>query len=199
MIRARSTLMRLYTAGFACVGVVAGHALGYAIAVPQSQRRERLLHATGHTNWRTLVVVALIVGAASSAGIVARSFRRGGVAVIPSRIALWGRLAILQILMLSMLEVIERLSDHQTTWGISGRLLIVGAVVQVVVAGALAAALRFIARAALAVARRLRRYAPRRLRAALPPPALRIRGLRKELLRAFFCGLRGPPRAAFTH
>lgn len=186
----RGAIARFAIAGFASVGVVAGHSVGYLIAVPDDARRARLLHATGHAGWRTLVVAALIAAACSSAVIASRAFRSGSPSV-PAPARLWGRLALLQSILFASLEQIERIVAHQGLAWPSLRLLAIGLVVQIAVAAVAALVIGWIVRVALFIARHFRTRRPV-LRIARLAMADQCAALRPATLRGAG-GLRGPP------
>ena len=128
-------------------GLVLGHVLAYLIAVPDPHHRSFVLQQTGHEYLPAMAEAALVLGLAGIAAVVIRTFApepRGGSERF-SRLA--GRLALVQVLAFGGQEVLERIvvgaplrhlaSDH---------ILLIGLAVQVVVALAGAAFLRWIAR-----------------------------------------------------
>lgn len=183
-------------AAAAGAGAVLGHALTYLLVVPAARPRDALLASTGHSYWWAAVVAGAILGLLSAALVAVRQFTsgfRGEETIGPEGIGpLAVRLAALQSLIFVLQEILERLDVHAPlTTLLTGRLLLVGVVVQSLVALALAFALYFIARAAAAVGRAFRRPAHVRpapflrpaLVAAPPRTALAVAG-----------GIRAPPR-----
>ena len=183
-------------AGAAGAGAVLGHALTYLLVVPAAGPRDALLASTGHSYWWAAVLVGAILGVASTGLVAVRHFTgglRGEETMGPEGI---GRLAvqlgILQALIFALQEVVERLDVHAPlTTLLTGRLLVVGMLIQALVALALAFVLFFVARAAAAAGHALRRPAHARP-SPLPRPALLARPPRIALAAAG--GIRAPPR-----
>ena len=161
----RRTPSALLLLGAAWAGAVAGHTLTYLVTVPQAAARDALLASTGHNYWAAAVSVALVLGLASAAGVVVRQFRGGFAASAPWarwRPRLAARLAVLQVAIFLLQETLERLEVGAPLGGAqTGRLLVVGVLVQTLVAAALAVALFLLARVSAAAGRALRRpFAP---------------------------------------
>jgi hypothetical protein len=147
--------------GTAWAGAVAGHTLTYLLTVPQAAARDALLASTGHNYWTAAVAVALVLGLASAAGVVVRHFRGGlhGEATIgPEGVRrLAGRLAALQVAIFLLQEILERFEAGAPLTGVrTARLLLVGVLVQILVAAALAIALFLLARVSAAAGRAFR-------------------------------------------
>jgi hypothetical protein len=177
-------------------GAVAGHTLTYLLAVPTAGAREALLASTGHSYWSAAVAVALVLGVLSAGSVTVRHFRGGlhgertmGAGGVP-RLALL--LGALQVGIFLVQETVERLDAGAGLASLrTDRLLLIGVLVQTLVAAALAVALFFLARAASAAGRALRAAPPPvRHAAPLPRPAL---ALRSRLVVAGG-GSRAPPR-----
>ena len=138
-------------AGLAAGGVLAGHSLAYAIIAPDAAVRGRLLASTGHgylpaANVLTLLAVLATLGALFL-GRLTRPW------ATPGWKALSTRVAALQIGAFLAMEVFERLSSGTPLSGLlHGGLLPVGIVVQLPVAGIVAALVRLTLRASDAVA-----------------------------------------------
>ncbi len=161
----------------AVTGVVAGHGLAYAAAYPNAGVREVLLGQTGHRYWSTAIACAIVFGAIAVFGTACRHFVRGvrGARGEQPAAGWWEgfrrsalALAALQISLFVVQEVVERLlAGAPVSSLLHGPFLSLGLAVQVLVATALALALSFLGRAALAIGRALapaepvRRVTPR--------------------------------------
>jgi hypothetical protein len=191
----RKTLRGLPLVGAAFGGVVLGHWLGYLLAIPSTVIRGEVLVATGHAYWLTAVREAVALAVVSLAAIVMRQFRlvrandlpeRGG----PGGLAL--RLAGLQVLGFLALEVTERVvAGAPISSLLAHHVLVLGLLVQVVVAASAALLLSLFARAAGAIARALvRPRFPHPVRwAFLPAPVMVLR----PVLLTGSAGPRSPP------
>jgi hypothetical protein len=196
MIR-RRTPSALVLLGTAWAGAVAGHALTYVLAVPTAGARQALLASTGHSYWSAAVTVALILGLASAVGVVIRHFRGGlhgertmGSEGIRRLALLLGGLQVGIFLLQETLERVEAGAPIATLR--TDRLLLIGVLVQLLVAGALAIALFFLARVSAAAGRALSRppaFAP--ARAAFV--TVRVATIHSRLV-AGGGGSRAPPR-----
>ena len=165
------------------------------LVVPEAGPRDALLASTGHSYWAAAVAAAIVFGLVSAGAIAVRQFRdglRGERTIGPDGIGrLAGLLAVAQATIFLLQETIERLDVHAPlTTLLTGRLLLVGVMVQTLVAVALAFVLFFLARAAAAAGRALRAPAPTRP-SPLPRPA-RIADLPRIGLAASG-GIRAPP------
>jgi len=183
-------------AGAAWAGAVLGHALTYLLVVPAAGPREALLASTGHSYWWAAVLAAVILGLASAAVVAVRTFTgglRGEETIGPEGIGrLAIRLGVMQSLIFVLQEIVERLDVHAPlTTLLTGRLLLIGVLVQSLVAVALAFVLFFVARVAAAAAHALRRPAHARP-APLPRPTLVAVPPRAAI--AVAGGIRAPPR-----
>jgi hypothetical protein len=166
----RRTLRGLPVVGAAFGGVVLGHWLGYLLAMPSAGIRDEVLAATGHAYWLTTVKQAVVLVVVSLAAIAMREFRlvrapdvREGTG--PGSLAL--RLAGLQVLGFLALELTERVAAGAPISSIlAHHVLVLGLLVQVVLAASAALVLSLFARAAGALARAL-------VRALFPRPACR--------------------------
>jgi hypothetical protein len=185
------------TLAAALSGAVAGHTLTYLLAVPQAGARDALLASTGHSYWSAAVAVALVLGLSSAIAVAVRHVRGGlrGSSTMSAygvgRLAV--RLAAMQVGIFLIQETLERYEAGAPLTGIhTERLLLVGILVQALVAGALALALFFLAAAAAAAGRALR--SPLTLPASRPTAlALPMLALRSRLVTAGG-GSRAPPR-----
>jgi hypothetical protein len=134
----------------AVTGVVIGHTITYAVAFPDDHHRAALLRDTGHAYWQAAVAVALLAGAVAAGSHVAHAVRGCAPLSLP-RAGL--RLAALQMVVFTMMETSERVSvDQPLTSLFDHRVLLLGLVVQAVVAAGLVQVLRLVGRAAIAVA-----------------------------------------------
>jgi hypothetical protein len=146
----------------AWAGAVAGHTLTYLLAVPAAGAREALLASTGHNYWSAAAAVALVLGLTSAGGVVLRHFRGGlrgertmGADGVRRLAVLLGSL---QVGIFLVQETLERLDAGAPMAGLrTERLLLIGVLVQTLVAAALAIALFFLAKVSAAAGRALRR------------------------------------------
>ncbi len=128
-------------------GLVLGHVLAYLIAVPDPHHRAFVLQQTGHEYLPAMAEAALVLALAGMAAVVIRAFapgtRRGSERF--SRLA--GRLGLVQVLAFGGLEVVERIVAGAPLRHLaSDHILVIGMAVQVAVALAGAAFLRWLAR-----------------------------------------------------
>jgi hypothetical protein len=175
---------------------VVGHGLAYALVAPEPGRRLALLAGSGHQYWSAAIATAIVLGLGSLGATLARSFRAGlrpggrPVAEPPRRMA--GRLALLQVTIYLVQELIERAAAGVPLGGpVNGRLLLTGIAVQLLVAAVLAVGLSWAGRVAEVAGRALRRRGTR----AQPHPA-RPRPTawaRPAILLAAGLGGRAPP------
>jgi hypothetical protein len=196
----RGMARRLPLAGAAVAGAVVGHGVAYALAVPQPGRRLALLAGSGHQYWSAAIAAAVVLGLGSLGATLTRSFRAGlttgGRPAVepPGRLA--GRLALLQVTIYLVQELLERAAAGVPLGGpVNGRLLLVGVAVQLLVAAVLAVALTWAGRAAEVAGRALRRRLPP---GADPRPVLtRPTGwVRPAILLTGALAARAPPLAA---
>lgn len=194
VMRERSDLRTSAVAVAAGAGTLGGHWAAYRVAVPQAHLRDHVLAQAGHGYWGVAAKggVALAVGVAVA--VVLGGMRAGvrGRTTTPRIGPLIRKLATLQVLGFVALEVVERLASGTSLAGLlSHRLLMVGVLVQVLVAVASALAMGWLHRAAVVVGAALvQRPAPRvtppRVRPTWTPAPLR-------LTLAGAAGLRSPP------
>jgi hypothetical protein len=133
--------------GFAVAGLVLGHLLSYAIALPDPHHRDLLLQRTGHDYLPAFGQAALMLFLASIAAVVFRASRRRGARA--ERFAtLATRLAFVQVGAFVVQELAERLLAGSGLHDlVQGRILIVGVGAQIAMALSGAALLRWLARA----------------------------------------------------
>jgi hypothetical protein len=154
--------------GSAAVGLLLGHTLSYALAVPDPHHRDLILSRTGHGYLPAAGQVAVMLVLAAVAAIIARAWStrdRGQ----PERFC-WiaGTLAALQIGAFAVQEVLERVVAGAPLGDlVRDHLLVTGIVAQVAVALVGAALLTWFARAS---ARIVRTAVTQRI--ALPRPIL---------------------------
>ena len=194
----RDLARRLPLAGVAVASAAVGHSIAYLIVAPQGRTRAALLTGTGHGYRSTLAAAEIVLGVLAVLTFLGRRFRHGQRS--PRRPAgavpwLWlaARLALLQVAIFSLQEIVERASVGYPLGDLSSdRLLAIGVFVQVMVALLAATLLVWLGRAAEAVGRAfgLARL-PRAVRVVVVPPRVatpRAPGL------AGARGIRGPPR-----
>jgi hypothetical protein len=187
---------KLFLAGMALGGAVAGHCLAYLVAIPSHDARHVVLAETGHGYWPVAVVAAL-AASLLAVGWVAMRHARAAVAgrVRVGDVSRWlaPRLAAVQLLLYGAGEVTERvvagvplaelLHEGLLPWGL---------LAQLVVALLVTLLLGWLARAAELDARLL---------AGPPRPARPIRRLPRPLVDQAVAGAvvpspltaRGPP------
>jgi hypothetical protein len=149
---ARPTAHRLRLAGFGVAGLLAGHALGYVVALPDDVHRHALLVQTGHGYLGFAGFLAGVAGVAAGVASLWFGMARGRPS---SALRCWVQLGILQAAGFVALEVLERVQAGAPLRE-AGPLLAVGVVVQILVAAAAAVVLVGIegAGGAIAAARR---------------------------------------------
>jgi hypothetical protein len=193
----RGMIRRLPLAGAAVAGAVAGHALAYALAVPEPGQRLALLAVSGHAYWSAAIAAAIVLGLGSLGATLAGHFRAG---LRPGRRPTGeplgrraGCLALLQVTIYLVQELIERAAAGVPLGGpVHGRLLLTGVAVQLVVAAILAAGLAWAGRVAEVAGRALRRR--RHARPDARPVRTRRNGwTRPPQLLAAGLGGRAPP------
>jgi hypothetical protein len=143
----------LIAAGTAWAGLVLGHLLAYALAYPGEASRRAHLAGTGH-GWLDVVTLSLMAVVPAVLALTAiRSLRDG------SRRTTWVRLASLQVPAFLLIEVAERGASFDRA--LTDPAVLLGLVVQVLVAAVAALLLRGFSRAVAAAAARVRsRRAP---------------------------------------
>ncbi len=183
-------------AGTAVVGVVLGHWLSYAIAVPDPRVRVEVLAESGHGYWVLAIKAAVVLGVTALLTILLRRLSGRARGETPgSEPFSWlvARLAMVQVLAFTAMEVTERLGVGSPVGSLfHHHLFVLGVAAQLLVACAGAAVLLWFARAAerlcdlvLSVPRaraEAASWAPSTGRVVLPAVPLRGAG-----------GLRGPP------
>jgi hypothetical protein len=183
--------------GTALAGAVAGHTLTYLLTVPQAAARDALLASTGHNYWAAAVAVALVLGLASALAVVVRQFRGGlrgertmSAEGVPRLAA---RLVALQVSIFLLQEILERLDTGAPLRSVvTMRLLLVGVLIQALIATALAVALFLLARVSAAAGRAFAR--PVSLSAGRPVSAAWRSPLVAGRLVVAGGGSRAPPR-----
>jgi hypothetical protein len=193
----RGLARRLPLAGAAVAGAVLGHGLAYALAVPEPGRRLAVLAGSGHAYWSAAIAAAIVLGLASLGATLARHFhaglRTGGRLAGEPLGRLTGRLALLQVTIYLVQELIERAAAGVPLGGpVDTRLLLTGIAVQLLVAVGLALGLAWAGRVAEVAGRALRR---RGLHRPDPSPVrLSPAGwVRPAILLAAGLGGRAPP------
>jgi hypothetical protein len=165
-------------AGAAWAGLVLGHLLAYALAYPDTAGRRAHLAGTGH-GWLDLVTLSLLAVVPAVLALTAIRALRGGHGG-----ATWLRLSALQVPAFLLIEVLERGSSIDQAFADPAVLL--GLVVQVVVAAVTALLLGGFARAVAAVSRlRVRRPRPTpigrpHVPELVPPHLLRLARTRRR-------------------
>ncbi len=190
-------IRRLPLAGAGVAGAAVGHSIAYLIVAPQGRTRAALLAGTGHGYRSTLAAAEIVLGLLAVLMFLGRHFHRG--LRSPRRPAseepwawLAARLALLQITIFAVQEIVERAAVGYPIGGLAtDRLLSIGVLVQIVVAVGAATLLVCLGRAAEAVGRVFGRpRLPRPVRVAIARPRAAGR-LASRPGRA--CGIRAPP------
>lgn len=128
----RSSILRLASfGGLALAGLVGGHAVGYAIAVPDAQHRAAVIAETGHGYLPSLSWAAVVCGlAALVAGVAAGYLQRGSTGTLRRTT---GRIALMQVTAFVLIEIVERLASGTSLGSLSPSLLVAGVAVQLLV------------------------------------------------------------------
>jgi hypothetical protein len=124
--------------GLGLAGLVGGHALGYAIAVPDDVHRTALLGATGHGYMPSMSRLAVMLGVAAVVGGIALGYLhrpRGGRFALARTAVMF---ALLQCGGFVALEIVERVLASAPLGSLSIGLLVAGLLSQIVVAIVLA-------------------------------------------------------------
>ena len=146
---------RLWLGGLASAGVVLAHWIAYFLAAPAPSPRHELLRETGHGAWAYVVALAVGLLVACVAGGL-RGRIRGRSSGAPSFAYSWVRLLAYQSVLFIVLEGVERIASGGTPLSLATEpVVIVGLLVQVVVAAVGALALVGLDRAAAVLVRRL--------------------------------------------
>ena len=142
-------------------GLALGHVLAYLIAVPDPHHRAFVLQQTGHEYLPAMAEAALVLGLAGIAAVVIRAFAPGPRGGSEPLWRLSGRLALVQVLAFGGLEVVERIVAGAPLRHLaSDHILLIGMAVQVVIAVAAAAFLRWLARTSTKLAETISLRAP---------------------------------------
>jgi hypothetical protein len=157
--------------GVALAGLVLGHALAYALAVPDPLHRDLLLERTGHAYLPLVGEAAMVLLLAGVAALVARSWSsRGRRDAVEGFAPIAGLLAAVQVTAFLGQEVLERLVAGAPLSELGGdHVLSIGIGVQVGTALVGAVVLRWLARTSARLVE-----AVRAVRAALPRPRLAV-------------------------
>jgi hypothetical protein len=195
---AREVIRRLPLAGAAVAGAAVGHSVAYLIVAPQGRTRAALLAGTGHGYRSTMAAAEIVLGLLAVVTFLGRHFHSG----LRSRKRppsdepwawLAARLALLQITIFGVQEVVERAVNGYPVGGLAtDRLLSIGVLVQIVVAAVAATVLVWLGRAAQAVGRALgAARSTRPIRVPVTRPRVAVRPVSRPRLAD---GIRAPPR-----
>jgi hypothetical protein len=132
------------------------HGIAYALADPDPHARLRHLAATGHEHWSTVVVVAISLLVGGLALYLSGLVKDRGPATPPSFFGIGLRLVALQMTGFLALEVSERLWAGGISNLFSDPAVVLGLIVQVLIAGLAAALLALFTRGIVAILRRVR-------------------------------------------
>jgi hypothetical protein len=174
-VRAPFRLRGLPLFGFALSGLLLGHAISYAVAVPDPHHRDLVLERAGHGYLPAAGDAALIVALAGVAAVVVRAWSTRGRAEPDTFGSIARLLALVQVGAFVGQEVLERMVAGAPLGDLaSEHVLSIGAVTQVAVALAGAVVLRSLARASARLIRSVtavRRTPARRAAAAAIAPS----------------------------
>jgi hypothetical protein len=191
----RRALRGLPLAGMAVAGVVLGHWLAYAFAVPEPHVRDQILAASGHSYWVLAVKTAVLLGLTSLGSVLVRhlSGRVRGVQPAGERLSwLAVRLGIIQVVAFTAMEITERLFAHVAVGHmLQHHLFLLGLAVQVALAWVGAFVLLLFGRAAARISQALAGRSFPRVAVAVSFPSATASRSAGALAGA--AGLRGPP------
>ncbi len=195
-MRRRRAFHGLPLAGAATGGVIAGHWLSYLLAIRETRLREQILSTSGHGYWLGAVKIAVVVALVGLGSVAIRhlSGRERSDAPFGERMSsLTVRLAVLQLIGFTAMEVAERIAFGAPVGAMFlHHLYLLGLAVQIVVAAAGALVLMWFARTAERV--RSAVLGGRRCPGTTAVRFCRIASLvRRPLLLVGAAGLRGPP------
>jgi hypothetical protein len=127
-------------------GLWLGHTLSYLLAIPDADRRARVLQETGHSYLHLLGDLALIVAVAAVLTVAFRALRDGPDARGSSTSWLVWRVGVVQVAAFVAVEIGERIASHATFAELLGdHLLGIGIALQLLIAAAGVVVLRWIA------------------------------------------------------
>jgi hypothetical protein len=201
VLRSRRGLRAFPVFAIAVVGVLAGHALSYALAIDDHHHRDAVLTATGHgyLSWAAKLSVALSLAAAGAVILRALDRADGGAPAEPTAARLrwlFARLSVLQTAIFAVLEVAERAFAGVPIAEVTDHLFLpLGIAMQAVVALAGAIILVLLHRAVAGLVALRRAIAPG-ARVAREPSRPRPADVVVTTLPAGSAGVRGPPRPA---
>jgi len=133
--------------GFAVFGLVAGHALSYLLAIPAPRHRDLVLRATGHAYLPALTELGILLLLAGVTAVVARAWSSGRTTREERYAPVAGLLATLQVGAFTAQEILERLlSRSPLSELLHDHILVTGVLVQIALALAGAAVLRWLVR-----------------------------------------------------
>ena len=181
--------------GFAVAGLLIGHALSYAIAIPDPYHRDLVLERTGHGYLPLFAQAGLILLLAGVAAVVARALAGGRTERTDRFGNLVGLLICVQVSAFVGQEVLERVVAGVPLADLGqDHLLSIGLLVQVVVAVCAAGLLRILSRASSRIAEVVRERVdpPRPARGTVVPVASTRRA---GSLLVSAANVRGPPPA----
>ncbi len=132
-MRTSAAARALSVVGLGAAALVGGHAIGYALAVPDVHHRSALIAQTGHGYLPSASWVAVVLGlAAVVAGVVWGHVRRSRSAE-PRFASVCARLVPAQVGAFLALEIFERLASGAPLGSFSPWLVTVGVLTQIVV------------------------------------------------------------------
>ncbi len=133
--------------GAAAAGLVLGHALAYLIAIPDPHQRAFALQRAGHAYLPALDQAVMMLAIAGVAAIVVRAFARKGDGATERFGRVAALLVVVQTFAFASQEVLERLVSGAPLGELAhDQILVIGVLVQVLVAIVAAAVLWLLAR-----------------------------------------------------
>jgi len=151
----------VWIAALALSGVAAGHAVAYYLVAPGAGQRNALLARTGHSYWNVAVTAAILFELTGVFALAVRHFQAGHAGATRLRLgfrSLAGRLAAMQVVAFSALEVAERVRSGVPLGEMfHNHLFPIGVAIQFLVAAAGALLLLGLTRAAESIGSLFRR------------------------------------------
>jgi hypothetical protein len=146
-VREGPRLRGLPVFGAAAAGLVLGHALAYLIAIPDPHQRAFALQRAGHDYLPAIDQVAMMLAIAGAAAIVVRAFARRGDGATERFGRVAALLVVVQTSAFACQEVLERLVSGAPLGELAhDHVLVIGVIVQVVVATVAAVVLGLLAK-----------------------------------------------------
>jgi hypothetical protein len=192
-MRERPAFRGLPLAGAGVAGTLTAHWLAYLVSIPQARVRAAALAGAGHGYWGSALKLAVVLALAGLGALAIRagSTPQGELSGLGAFMWVLRRLVLLQVVLFAAMEVFERLVSGAPLGGLLGHdLFVLGLLLQVLVAAALALVLVAFGWTAVHVWGRLFRRTFVRPPRALVPAGVTVP--RAPILRGA-TGVRAPP------